>query len=219
MWSTLPAPLPEIRLVDRTGTADDAGIRLPAIQALGTRWSAEGFLPAFAADLLSPEFMAALDMVPACSAIVIRAGVILAYGFEPWDAAAIRDRVAALDRLIRAVPAHCWNRADALVAGTGVFPHDIADGDRLRLDQRLVALDWQGGGLSKFRWEDIDTLDNRVVLSGRESVELEVYPIDRAPAELRRGVGVQFGGFGDPLAEARARGVRTVASTLSSQSA
>ncbi|UAJ79387.1 hypothetical protein IT072_19725 [Leifsonia sp. ZF2019] len=217
VWSALPAALPEIRLVDRSGTQDDAGIRLPATTApgeAGARWSAEGFLPAFASDVLTADFMAALEAAAPCSAIVIRAGVILAYGFEPWDAAAIRDRVTTLDRLIRAVPAPCWNRADALVAGTGVFPHDIADGDRLRLDHRLVGPDWQGGGLSKFRWEDVDTLDSRVVLSGRESVELEVYPIDREPAGLGRGAGVQFGGFGDPLAEAAARGIPTVASTL-----
>ncbi|WDG18467.1 hypothetical protein [Microbacterium sp. Clip185] len=228
VWMRLPASLPEIRFGDQTlrrrndygikltpRRPNDYGIKLPPIPPLGpvwpsTRWSVEGFIPAFAQDLLTPAFVAALEAAPERSPIVIRAGVILTYGAETLDVASVDARIALLASLVDAVPAAAWGRADALVAGTGVFPIVMQDGAALRLDDRLVARDWKGYGLSKVDWRDTPTAKSSVVMKLGEVREVwDEEPPNVAPT----GFTVRFDRTvlaGGPID----RGIPTVKSTL-----
>lgn len=219
IWMRLPASLPEIRFGDQSLRArDDYGIKLPPIPPLGpvwpsARWSVEGFIPAFAQDLLTPEFVAALETAPERSPVVIRAGVILTYGAEALDVASVDARIALLASLVDAVPAAAWGRADALVAGTGVFPIVMKDGAALRLDDRLIARDWKGYGLQKVDWRETPTAEGMVSLKLGEA--RDVWD-DEAPNAAPTGLTVRFGRTllaGGPID----RGIPTVKSTLHQQ--
>jgi hypothetical protein len=213
VWMQLPAALPEIRLGDDTlGRGEDYGIRLPPLSRTAAgpsaRWSVEGFIPAFANDLLTPGFIAALEAAPARCPIVIRAGFILTYGAETLDVASVDARLAMLATLLHDVPAEAWGRVDPLVAGTGVFSQEVEDGDGLRLDQRLIARDWKGRGLSKVDWHDTATAEKTVYLKLGEAHDVWENP---PPADGTLGV---FLGKKRLLGSPRDFGIPTVASTL-----
>ncbi|WP_243226560.1 hypothetical protein [Microbacterium sp. CIAB417] len=214
VWMRLPAALPEIRFGDTTlGRGKDYGIRLPWIPPMSpnwpsSRWSVEGFIPAFAIDLLTPGFRSALEVAPTRCPIVIRAGFILTYGSETLDVATVDARLALLASLVEQVPSSCWGRADALVAGTGVFPQELADGSGLRLEQRLVARDWKGYGLNKVDWRDTPTAEGTVTLKLGEAHDVwENTP----PADGT--IGIRIGKM-RLLGTPTDRGIPTVASTL-----
>lgn len=216
VWMRLPGTLPEIRLEDATLPArDDLGLRLPPIPVgAGGRWSVQGFIPSFATDLLTPDVVAWLDTAPQRCTVVVRAGFAIAYGAEVFDAQTIASRAELLAGLIERVPPGAWNRADALVAGTGVFPVEAPDGAALRLDERLVARDWQGYGLQRIPWEDAPTAKNSVVLRHRDAVD--VWPAGETPAAPSGpSLGFRIGGGAMIGAAPRPR-VATVASTLAS---
>ncbi|MDY0829860.1 hypothetical protein SK224_12075 [Microbacterium sp. BG28] len=217
VWMSLPGTLPEIRLEDATLPArDDLGLRLPPIPiGVGGRWTVQGFIPSFATDLLTPEVVAWLDTAPPRCTVIIRAGLVIAYGADAFDAPSIATRAELLAGLIERVPTGAWNRADALVAGTGVFPVEAPDGAALRLDERLVARDWQGYGLQRIPWEDAPTAESSVVLRHRDAVD--VWRADEAPTTSSPGVAVGFrlGHAASGGAVARPR-IATVASTLAS---
>lgn len=142
VWIDLPDSLPEIRLVDASSTEKDEGLPLPPLNPARTtdgRWRVEGFVPQFASDLLHSTFVTALATLPPLTAVVIRAGMILAYGLQRYDAQTIRTVATTLAALIEAVPGNAWGRADALVAGTGVFPRRVPGGASLSLDQPSCA--------------------------------------------------------------------------------
>lgn len=212
VWRTVPAPLPEIRFVDGSHESTaDLGLALPPITttALGPRWRVEGFSPAFAADLLTPAFAAALEAAPAGTSVVLRAGVAIATGHPRSDEATVRARLDVLAALVAAVPEGCWGRADALVAGTGVFPFDMPDGARLDLRTRLVRPDWQGYGLAKIPWQEAPTAPRMVVLRHREAVD--VFDVAPGGGPLSAGLRVGNTQVGGP---ARRPDIPTVASTL-----
>lgn len=181
VWLRLPSALPEIRFGDATlPRRDDYGIRLPVLPRMAAgpseRWSAEGFVPAFAADLLTPGFVAALEAAPERSSIVIRAGFAVCYGAPTLEIDVVDARLALLAALLAEVPQTAWGRADPLVAGTGVFPAYASDGARLSLDQRLVAPDWKGYGLQKVTWDQAPTAEATVPLRHGESGDTWVTP-------------------------------------------
>ena len=213
IWMPLPASLPEIRLADTTATATDYGLSLPPLQPPRTpdgRWQIETFIPAFAGDLLQPAFLTALAALPPLSAIVIRAGVILAYGSPTLDVPTVRALTRTLSALIDSVPDTAWGRADPLVAGTGVFPHRLRGGSELVLGERLVRPDWQGYGLSqKVPWQDAADAPKSVTL--RRSEARDHWP---APQGARPGVSanIQIGGV--TLGPVVRPDIPTVASTL-----
>jgi hypothetical protein len=214
VWMPLPAMLPEIRFVDSDRAATrDYGLQLPPLPSLvplSPRWSVEGFSPAFAADVLQPPFVSALEAAPAGSTIVIRAGRILAYGDPVADVESIAARAGLLAALIEAVPAACWGRADALVGGTGVFPFDLPDGAGLHPTQRLVAPDWTGHGLAKVPWQEAPAAPRSVALRHRESVDV----FDIAPGQ-GSPLAVGLSAAGAPLVHpGSGSGIPTVASTL-----
>lgn len=135
-------------------------------------------------------------------------------GAEAFDAQAIARRAELLVGLIERVPEGAWNRADALVAGTGVFPVEAPDGAALRLEERLVARDWQGYGLQRIPWEDAPTAEDSVVLRHRDAVD--VWQADEAPeAPSGLSLGFRIGESAMVGAVARSR-IATVASTLAS---
>lgn len=216
VWLMLPGALPEIRLVDATGAEVDHGLPLPPLRlpaTLGPRWRAEGFTPAFAADLLTPRVVAVLDGAPPCSAVVIRAGMAIVYGMPAWHAATIEASLRFLQELVAAVPAECWGRADALTAGIGVFPYDLPAG-ALRLEQRLVAPNWKGFGLAaKVAWEQAAEAPRSVVLTRGQVGDVWDLP-PRAEASPSVSVGLRIGGA--QLAADSNHGIPTVASTLAS---
>ncbi|WP_460772892.1 hypothetical protein [Microbacterium sp. GXF7504] len=212
VWRALPAALPEIRFVDGSGQATtDLGLTLPPITTTGLspRWRVEGFTPAFAADLLTPAFRAALETAPAGTTVVLRAGVAIATGHPRGDEAAVRARLDLLAAITAAVPDGCWGRADALVAGTGVFPFDMTDGAGLDLRARLVRPDWQGYGLAKIPWQDAPTAPRMVVL--RHSEAVDVWDVAPGGGTLSAGLRVGNAQIGGP---ARRPDIPTVASTL-----
>ncbi|WAC69387.1 hypothetical protein [Microbacterium sp. SL75] len=214
VWIDLPDSLPEIRLVDASSTEKDEGLPLPPLNPARTtdgRWRVEGFVPQFASDLLHSTFVTALATLPPLTAVVIRAGMILAYGLQRYDAQTIRTVATTLAALIEAVPGNAWGRADALVAGTGVFPRRVPGGASLSLDQRLVRPDWKGFGLAeKVPWPDAPGAPKNVMLKRSEAVEVWEPTPDDAPGF---SLSAQFGratiGSGMPL------GIPTVASTIS----
>lgn len=214
VWIDLPDSLPEIRLVDASSTEKDEGLPLPPLNPASTtdgRWRVEGFVPQFASDLLHSTFVTALATLPPLTAVVIRAGMILAYGLQRYDAQTIRTVATTLAALIEAVPGNAWGRADALVAGTGVFPRRVPGGASLSLDQRLVRPDWKGFGLAeKVPWPDAPGAPKNVMLKRSEAVEVWEPTHDDAPGF---SLSAQFGratiGSGMPP------GIPTVASTIS----
>lgn len=214
VWIALPDSLPEIRLVDASSTEKDEGLPLPPLNPARTtdgRWRVEGFVPQFASDLLHSTFVTALATLPPLTAVVIRAGMILAYGLQRYDAQTIRTVATTLAALIEAVPGNVWGRADALVAGTGVFPRRVPGGAGLSLDQRLVRPDWKGFGLAeKVPWPDAPGAPKNVMLKRSQAVEVWEPTHDDAPGF---SLSAQFGratiGSGMPL------GIPTVASTIS----
>ncbi|WAC69389.1 hypothetical protein [Microbacterium sp. SL75] len=213
VWLELPASLPELRMVDTLATEKDLGLALPPLEPSRTadgRWQVEGFVPAFATDLLQPAFVEVLSSLPPLSAVVIRAGVILAYGLRDYDVPTIRAVAHTLDALLDRVPASSWGRADALVAGVGVFPNHDADGPRLVLDRRLVHPDWKGYGLgNKIPWQEAPDAPSNVLMKRSEA-------IDRweAPSGARPGLNVSAHVGSASLGTATPRGIPTVASTL-----
>lgn len=215
VWMSLPQVLPEIRFGDATlPDRDDTGVRLPPVPRSGAgpsaRWSVEGFIPAFAGDLLTPAFIGALEAAPARTPVVIRAGVILTYGSETLSTDAVDARLALLATLLHHVPEAAWGRADALVSGTGVSPKDAPDGPALRLDERLVSRDWQGYGLQKVDWREAPTAEGSVMLKHRDAVDL--WPTDAA-ASPGISAGIRLGGI--PLTPTpSAHGIPTVAATV-----
>lgn len=217
VWLALPGALPEIRLVDTTGPDDDHGLPLPPLPAptaFAPRWRAEGFIPAFAADLLTPQIAAALHGAPSCSAVVIRAGIAIVYGMPTWDVATIEAALRFLQAFAGAVPAQCWGRADALTAGTGVFPYDLPAG-ALRLEQRLVAPNWKGFGLAaKVGWEQAVEAPRSVVLTRGQVGDVWDLP-PRSGATSSVSVGLRIGGA--QLGPDSNHGIATVASTLASR--
>lgn len=213
VWLHLPQSLPEIRFSDTTLPArDDAGVRLPPLHhphaGLTERWSVEGFIPDFADDLLTPDFVAALETAPERAPVVIRAGVILTYGAESLDVAVVDARLDLLATLLGRIPAGAWGRADALIAGTGVSPRTAPDGPQLRLEERLVARDWKGFGLHKVDWRETPTAETAVVLKHREAVDVWPTTPDDSP-----GVSVHLG-VGGASGARSTHGIPTVASTL-----
>lgn len=217
VWMQLPAALPEIRFGDGTlRRGKDYGIRLPWIPPQSPtwpsqRWSVEGFIPAFAHDLSTPGFVAALEAAPERCPVVIRAGFILCYGADTLDVATVDARLALLATLLQHVPEGCWGRADALVAGTGVFPQEQGDGARLRLDQRLIARDWKGYGLNKVDWRDTPTAEDTVYLKHGESHDVWD---DDPPGDGIIGFSI---GKTRILGSPTNHGIPTVASTLDPQ--
>lgn len=217
IWMSLPAALPEIRLADMTTTTTtvrDYGLRLPPLTPPRTpdgRWQIETFIPAFATDLLHPAFLAALATLPPLSAIVIRAGVILAYGTPTLDVSIIHTIARTLSALIDTVPATAWGRADPLVAGTGVFPEMMNDGPGLTLNARLIRPDWKGYGLAKeVPWQDAANARSHVVLTGR-GAGVDVWdPVPDAKPGWYVSAAVGNLTMGSPMPH----GIPTVASTL-----
>ncbi|NYD67792.1 hypothetical protein [Agromyces atrinae] len=197
VWLRLPQSLPEIRFGDATlPDRADAGVRLPPLDRSpagpSERWSVEGFIPDFARDLLTPGFVAALETAPERTPVVIRDGVILTYGAESLDVAAVDARLDLLATLLGRVPADAWGRADALVAGTGVSPHMASDGPALRLDERIVERDWKGFGLQKVDWRETPTAQTAVVLKHREAMDVWPTTPDDAPG---LSIDLQVGGI------------------------
>jgi len=216
VWIGLPESLPELRLVDTTATQKDYGLVLPPLDPPRTpdgRWQVEGFVPAFATDLLQGAFVGALAALPPVNALVIRAGMIVVYGLAVYDLSAIRSVASTLATLIGSVPPAAWGRANPLIAGTGVFPSDIAGGARLTLDQRLVRPDWKGFGLAgRVPWQDAPNAPGNVIMKRSEAVEHWETPPDARPGLY---LSAQFGGVtigsGAPL------GIPTVMSTLTGE--
>ena len=211
VWMPLPASLPELRIVD-TQLRDDDGVRLPQLplpSGVSARWSVEGFVAPFAAELLTPEFIATLETAPASCTVVIRAGVILCYGDPIGDVPSIATRANFLAALVARVPHSCWGRADALIAGTGVSPTYAPDGNALVLSERLVERDWRGSGLAKITWEQTPQAKWSVTLSRRDEVEIWTAASDDA-APQRPGIG----GVRIDLHGRANLGIPTVASTL-----
>lgn len=211
VWTALPGSVPELRLVDTFAAAPDHGVRLPPMASppwMSARWSVEGFVPQFAAELLTPEFVTALEALPADTTVVFRAGVIIAYGWSTSDVVALRTRVAALGALLDAVAPQCWGRADALLAGTGVFPYALRDGAALRLDQRLVSRDWKGLGVGTSPWQETPDLPRTVYPKMTERGDTW-----DVPPGIRPGLTIGFG-TGGAVANAARHGIPTVAETL-----
>lgn len=176
VWIDLPAPLPEIRLVDAASTQKDYGLSLPPLgpgRTADGRWTVEGFVPSFAEDLLTPQTLDVLAEMVSVSAVVIRAGVVLAYGFEPYDAGHIRSVATTLAGVIESVPERAWGRADPLVAGTGVFPRRLEGGAGLSLGQRLIRPDWKGYGLEgKVPWQEAPDAQKHVTMSRQQAIDV-----------------------------------------------
>ncbi|QAY59225.1 hypothetical protein ET475_03935 [Microbacterium protaetiae] len=213
VWMPLPASLPELRIVD-DGVRSDDGVRLPPLHrpaGVSARWSFEGFIPGFAEEVLTPAFIAVLEGAPASCTIVIRAGVILCYGDPVGDAAGISSRATLLSALIDQVPAPCWGRADALIAGTGVSPVNAPDGASLVLTERLVTRDWKGYGLAKVAWQQAPEAAWMVSLSNRESQDVWRFP---ASASSPPSGGLHVSGADIQLSAPADLGIPTVASTL-----
>ncbi|MEQ6897940.1 hypothetical protein [Microbacterium sp. KR10-403] len=211
VWMPLPDSLPELRIVD-TQLHDDDGVRLPPLavpDGLSPRWSLEGFVAPFAAELLTPAFVATLETAPPSCTVVIRAGVILCYGDPVGDTASIATRANLLAALIASIPPSCWGRADALIAGTGVSPTSARDGRALVLAERLVERDWRGSGLAKITWEQTPEAKRSATLPARDQVEVWTMPADDAAA---RPPGI--GGVHIDLSGRTDLGIPTVASTL-----
>lgn len=191
VWLTLPASLPEIRFVDTTAADRETGVRLPPIAqppALSPRWRVEGFVPAFATDVVTPAFAAALDALPSLNAVVLRAGFALVYGLPTL--ASSFTVATALAAILDAVPAACWGRADRLIAGYGVFPHLIPDGPLLKLDQRLIEPEWGSFGVDKVvPWQQAPDAPSTIWV--QQDKEVRVTPLNRAanPAEGGRTLG------------------------------
>jgi hypothetical protein len=115
-----------------------------------------------------------------------------------------------LATLLHYVPASAWGRADALVAGTGVFPIESEDGAALRLDDRLIARNWKGRGLQQVDWRETPTAEGMVSLKLGEARDVwEDTPSgsDEAALTIRFGRTMLAGA---PLD----RGIPTVKSTL-----
>lgn len=216
VWITLPGALPEIRISDLTIPAKkDFGLRLPplAIPPIADRFQIEGFIPQFASELLTPPFVESLASFPPGRTIVIRAGAMIAYGPEPLDADAIAAITAHLAHLSTLVPASAWGRADALTAGTGVFPRTARDGVRLSLHDRLVRRDWLGFGIQKLSWQEAASPSGSIFIKHRDSVD--VWETGPGAAAQRPGlsVGFRLGGT-EHHGAAPSHGIPTVASTL-----
>lgn len=199
VWISLPASLSEITLVDTMSSEKDAGLSLPVLNPPRTsdgRWQVEGFIPAFATDLLRPTFTPALSKVPSVTAIVIRAGFLIAYGMRAHDASTIGPVADSLAALIDAVPSGAWGRSDILVAGLGVFPRRTVGGAELRLEQRLVRPDWKGYGLGgKVQWRQASDALKHVTMSRREAVDVWDVP-PGTPSGIY--IGTQAGGSDVP---------------------
>lgn len=129
----LPAPLPELKLRDRTTSwAFDFGIRLPIVPMpagpAAERWEVQTAHPDFAAELLDARVQALLAGLPRTPmSIVIRDGRILAYRDPVGDAASIALRVRVLRDLVDAIPPVCFTRpVSPEVAGAEIRPHPRA---------------------------------------------------------------------------------------------
>lgn len=213
VWMDLPATLPELRMVDLTATKKDNGLTLPLLNPPRTaddRWQVEGFVQAFATDLLQYPFVTALSHLPPITAVVIRAGRILAYGVEPYDFPRIHAVAGALAALVETVPEQTWGRADALVGGTGVFPRRVTTGAKSSLDRRLVQPDWKGYGLAgKVPWQEALDAPAHLILKRSEAIDLW----DPSPA-ARPGffLSARFGDWS--IGPENPHGIATVASTL-----
>ncbi|WP_285726351.1 hypothetical protein [Psychromicrobium xiongbiense] len=197
LWVQLPASLPEIRLVDSSGPGRDHGLRLPPLGQAG-RWTVEGFVPAFATDLLQPEVLAWLDQLPPVNAVVIRAGVVLAYGMADLDTGTMATVATVLAGLMAAVPATTWGRTDALLAGTGVFPYQMRDGAGLVLTKRLVSRDWKGQGIAAaVPWQEAPDAPGMVTLSWRDA---DVWQVPAGTMPQSAGFSfTQDNGTGSPV--------------------
>lgn len=129
---TLPGLLPELRFMDRTaGSYEDYGLTLPSIplerSAFSTRWDVQTGYPEFAKQLLTPDvvnYLAAAPNFP-CT-IVMRNGFLIACRDPQGNPESIRQRLELLTGLADRVPAHCWGRANAVVAGAGVYTPVVA---------------------------------------------------------------------------------------------
>lgn len=221
VWLRLPASLPELRLDDTTlPRRKDHGIRLPPLPrlaaGLSARWGVEGFVPAYAADVLSPTLCAALENAPERSSIVIRAGFAVCYGMHDLDVGTVDSRTHLLASVLGLIPEHAWGRADPLVAGTGVSPVGAPDGARLLLLARLTARDWQGYGLHKVPWQDAPTASSTVSLRHREAIDVWENKSNEPPGVHGR---LSIGSLGAPRfsSTARQRGIPTVAEWMRSQ--
>lgn len=213
VWMELRAPLPELRLVDTKTSAKDLGLALPVLNPPRTadgRWQVEGFVPAFAFDLLHHRFVTALSAFPLVTAIVVRAGRILAYGVEPSDLPTIRAVARSLATLVENIPERAWGRTDALIAGTGVFPSRVRSGAETTLDRRLIRPDWKGYGLGeKVPWQTVPDAPRHVIMKRSEAIDRW----DESPAEHSGFfISASFGNW--VIGPENPHGISTVASTL-----
>ena len=165
---TLPDLLPEIRLVDlEASNGPGFGVVLPTLPPpawMPARWQVQGFVPEFAAELLTPRFIDVLATAPANCTVVIRHGSVVCCRDLRADFESIRDRVAFLDRLVDAVPAGSWHRTSPVAAGAGIFRTTASLGDLNRprrfhsQAERLDHLDWLGGELALIPWQQAPDL-------------------------------------------------------------